>query len=111
MGAHQILIKLKDGKAADAALVSWARSAPERCFIFEPKQLLRQPGGAARFKDSDIFTQGAEFRAKAEKSGRGGSSSGFRARSLAQRDAKRGGEATASEPSRRRAKLSATTGG
>jgi len=62
-----VLDKLKRGLAADAALVSWTRTAPDRCFAFRPRQILFQPGGASRWKDSDIFVEGAEFKRKANK--------------------------------------------
>ena len=57
---------LQEGKAADAALVSWTRRFPERSFLFHPRKILLQPGGAERWKDSDIFVEGAEFRKKSE---------------------------------------------
>uniref|UniRef100_A0A7S4SJG2 Uncharacterized protein n=1 Tax=Alexandrium monilatum TaxID=311494 RepID=A0A7S4SJG2_9DINO len=64
--APEILRKLEHGFAADAALVSWANTAPSgRCFLFHPRQLLQQPGGADRWKDSDIFVQGELFKRKA----------------------------------------------
>jgi len=63
---------LKSGKAADAALVSWSRRQVERCFIFSPQQLMKQPGGPNRWKDSDIFVQG-EYYKKASAKLTGGS--------------------------------------
>merc|ERR1712129_160699 len=62
-----VLDKLEHGLAADAALVSWTRTAPDRCFAFRPRQILFQPGGASRWKDSDIFVEGAKFKRKANK--------------------------------------------
>jgi hypothetical protein len=63
--AEKILANLKAGFAADAALVSFTRKSPERCFIFKPRMILLQPGGGCRWKDSDIFVEGAEFRQEA----------------------------------------------
>merc|ERR1712060_830389 len=60
--AKDILKKLKSGQAADAALVSWCRENQSRCFSFHPRKILQQVGGAARWKDSDIFVQGEEFK-------------------------------------------------
>ncbi|CAJ1417771.1 unnamed protein product, partial [Effrenium voratum] len=69
--AQRILAKLAWGFAADAAFVSWSRSAGKKCFMFHPKQLLVQPGGEARWKDSDIFVEGEFFKHAAVE--RGGS--------------------------------------
>lgn len=64
--ARDILSRLRSGQAADAALVSWCRGAPSRCFKFHPRQLLLQTGGSQRRKDSDIFVEGIAFQQKAE---------------------------------------------
>ncbi|CAK9042637.1 unnamed protein product [Durusdinium trenchii] len=56
-----ILHKLSEGFAADAAFVSWSRQNSEKCFLFQP-QLLKQPGGENRWKDSDIFVEGTWFK-------------------------------------------------
>eukprot|EP00438_Fugacium_kawagutii_P029033 Skav228256 [mRNA] locus=scaffold3031:7118:10012:+ [translate_table: standard] len=62
----QILKKLKEGFAADAAYVSWTRSKWAKgeqscCFLFQP-HLLKQPGNENRWKDSDIFAEGVHFK-------------------------------------------------
>ncbi|CAE7231372.1 TY5A [Symbiodinium sp. CCMP2592] len=61
-----IQAKLERGLAADAALVSWSREAANddspSCFLFHPQGLLVQPGGAQRWKDSDIFVEGEFFK-------------------------------------------------
>eukprot|EP00435_Cladocopium_sp_Y103_P039989 s1756_g10.t2 len=62
----EILKNLREGFAADAAFVSWSKKAWKRknydqCFLFEP-QLLKQPGEANRWKDSDIFAEGVHFK-------------------------------------------------
>jgi len=62
-----ILRRLECGFAADAALASWSRKALGRCFLFHPQQLMRQPGGAKRWKDSDIFVEGEIFKAHGAK--------------------------------------------
>jgi len=64
--AKVILEKLQGGQAADAALANWTRLNRERVFIFKPRMILLQPGAADRWKDSDIFVEGAEFRRQAE---------------------------------------------
>ncbi|CAE8690003.1 unnamed protein product, partial [Polarella glacialis] len=65
----EILAKLQKGLAADAAFVSWSRAAAaaKQCFLFYPKGLLIQPGGADRWKDSDIFVEGEHFKQAAGK--------------------------------------------
>merc|ERR1719217_952720 len=61
--APAILERLGKGFAADAAFVSWSRidRNSSRIFLFEP-QLLVQPGGAHRWKDSDIFVEGEFYK-------------------------------------------------
>jgi hypothetical protein len=61
--APEILDLLSKGYAVDAAYVSWSRRKCNamRTFLFEP-QLLVQPGGAGRWKDSDIFIDGEFFK-------------------------------------------------
>merc|ERR1712194_231530 len=44
--APDILKKLQQGFAADAAIVSWSRANAGRCFVFHPYPLLQQPGRA-----------------------------------------------------------------
>jgi len=63
----QLLGQLRVGSAADAAIVNWARKAPGSWFLFHPKQLLQQPGGADRWKDSDIFVDGEFFKKQMQK--------------------------------------------
>mmetsp|Transcript_19393 Transcript_19393/g.45106 ORF Transcript_19393/g.45106 Transcript_19393/m.45106 type:complete len:660 (-) Transcript_19393:83-2062(-) len=67
-----VLRRMRQGMAADAALVSWSRDT-ERLkrteyldgdvLMFSPPLLL-QPGGPARRKDSDIFVEGEAFKAQ-----------------------------------------------
>jgi hypothetical protein len=57
-----VLSRLSLGFAADAALVSWSRAPSSQCFLFHPQQLMEQPGGSHRWKDSDIFVQGEFFK-------------------------------------------------
>jgi len=69
----EIMQNLQEGFAADAAFVSWLRKEWGRgntdcCFLFEP-QLLTQPGNETRWKDSDIFAEGAYFREAFEEKG------------------------------------------
>lgn len=67
--APVILQKLEHGLAADAAYVSWSRRSPDACFMFFPNQLLKQPGGPHRWKDSDIFVDGEFFKKDQETNG------------------------------------------
>jgi hypothetical protein len=66
--APMILDLLEKGFAADAAFVSWSRreSNRSRTFLFCP-QLLVQPGGQQRWKDSDIFVEGEFFKQETAK--------------------------------------------
>jgi len=69
----EIMQNLQEGFAADAAFVSWLRKEwgggnTDCCFLFEP-QLLTQPGNDSRWKDSDIFAEGAYFREAFEEKG------------------------------------------
>eukprot|EP00434_Breviolum_minutum_P029791 symbB.v1.2.026340.t1/scaffold2624.1/size74584/2 len=69
----EIMQNLQEGFAADAAFVSWLRKEwgsgnTGCCFLFEP-QLLTQPGNETRWKDSDIFAEGAYFREAFEEKG------------------------------------------
>jgi len=63
---QDILTRLKAGFAADAALVSWTRQNERRCFNFHPRNILLQP--ATRYKDSDIFVEGEDFKSKSARS-------------------------------------------
>lgn len=69
----EIMKNLEEGFAADAAFVRWLRKewgsgSKNCCFFFEP-QLLTQPGNDTRWKDSDIFAEGAYFREAFEEKG------------------------------------------
>lgn len=66
--APEILELLKKGYAADAAYVCWSRKKSNelRTFLFQP-QLLVQPRGTGRWKDSDIFVEGEFFKQEAAK--------------------------------------------
>eukprot|EP00913_Durusdinium_trenchii_P010506 g9851.t1 len=61
LSAQQVYQTHAFGFAADAAFVSWSRQNSEKCFLFQP-QLLKQPGGENRWKDSDIFVEGTWFK-------------------------------------------------
>eukprot|EP00929_Paragymnodinium_shiwhaense_P046914 TRINITY_DN23849_c0_g1_i5.p1 TRINITY_DN23849_c0_g1~~TRINITY_DN23849_c0_g1_i5.p1 ORF type:complete len:476 (+),score=132.22 TRINITY_DN23849_c0_g1_i5:55-1428(+) len=65
----KMLRLLERGYAADAALSSWSKQpdAAGRTFLFSPP-LLKQPGGTDRWKDSDIFVEGAFFQRSVAKS-------------------------------------------
>jgi len=59
--AEFVLRKLQEGFSADAALMSWTRTARDRCFLFTQPQIMVHPGRAAQWRDSDILAKGAEL--------------------------------------------------